>query len=221
MRLVAESLSHGFQPNAFLFQNLSFELHAGEITAIVGPSGSGKSTILSLLAGTVRPTSGRIVSEGVSNVGWIFQNPIGTARRSVLDQVALPYLASGKSVEEARQLASRLLERFGVQQLGDRQFRHLSGGEAQRVGFARAVAARFDAILIDEPTAQLDPRSAATIGSVIRELADEHRIVLVATHDSRLRDTCDRVIDLGELASRHDSGDNKANARAEIEGPLR
>lgn len=200
MRLMARDVAHGFKGQPLLFDGLNFDLLPGQISALVGPSGSGKSTLLSLLAGTTRPVRGTVELSEIDSVGWIFQNPVGQARRTALDQVALPFLARGATLGSARTSALGLLERFDICDLADRQFRHLSGGEAQRVGFARAVAAQYDAILIDEPTAQLDVRTAQTIGAVIRQLADESRVVVVATHDRRLREQCDKVIDLGELS---------------------
>lgn len=197
MRLGVRELAHGFAGQPLLCEGLNFDFMPGQISALVGPSGSGKSTLLSLLAGTTPPTRGRIEAEAIDSVGWIFQNPVGVARRTAIDQVALPILARGVTVEEAQREARELLTRFDLEHLAHREFRHLSGGEAQRVGFARAVAAQFDAILIDEPTAQLDAKTAQTIGAVIRELAADSRIVVVATHDQRLREQCDRVIDLG------------------------
>lgn len=197
MRLGVRDLAHGFAGQPLLFENLNFDFAPGQISALVGPSGSGKSTLLSLIAGTTPPTRGRIEADAIDSIGWIFQNPVGVARRTAIDQVALPILARGGTTEEAQREALELLTRFALEHLAYREFRHLSGGEAQRVGFARAVAAQFDAILIDEPTAQLDAKTAQTIGAVIRELAAENRIVVVATHDQRLREQCDRVIDLG------------------------
>jgi len=91
----------------------------------------------------------------------------------------------------------QLMARFGLAGREESLFRGLSGGESQRLLLARAVACDFDAILVDEPTAQLDPRSAATVIEVITEMVAPDRVTIVATHDARLIAQCDEVIDLG------------------------
>lgn len=197
MFIAVQEVTHSFAGQPALFQDLDLKFQPGVITGIVGPSGSGKSTLLSILAGAQQVQTGVVIYEKVESIGWIFQNPVGSPRRTALDQVALPFLARGFDRSRAEAEARQLLSRFGLTKVSERQFRHLSGGEAQRVGFARAIAAEFDAILIDEPTAQLDPVTARTVREVIRELAAPHRVVVLATHDQELRSQCDAVVELG------------------------
>ena len=200
MRLVAAGLGHQVPGQPPLFADVSFELRPGALYGLVGPSGSGKSTLLSILSGGLRPSAGSIEATGVDRIGWIMQNPVGAPRRTALDQVVVPLLARGLSRGEAEPRARELLDRFELAHVEAREFRRLSGGEAQRMCLARAAASHYDAILIDEPTAQLDRDTAHTIGEVIREMVSQERIVVLATHDELLRSRCDQVIQLDPAA---------------------
>lgn len=201
MQVSARGLSHAFPGTGKLFDGLSFDFAAGDLVAVVGPSGSGKSTLLSLLAGWEKPVEGEIAWQGVDSIGWVFQNPLGTARRSTLDHVTQPLLCRGLRRPEADTRAHGILERFGLGAAADRQFRSLSGGETQRLMLARAVAKSPALLLVDEPTAQLDPAAARTVNTVLGELAGNDRIVVVATHDPDTRDNCPRQIDLRDHAA--------------------
>ncbi|MDO5535700.1 MAG: ATP-binding cassette domain-containing protein [Propionibacteriaceae bacterium] len=181
------------------------DLSPGAPTALVGPSGSGKSTLLGIIAGWLDPARGTVTRDGITRTQWVFQSPHGVARRSVLDHAALPALARGASHDEARGDAHALLERFGLGHRADARFSDLSGGEAQRLMLARAVGARADLLLVDEPTAQLDPSTTRSVAEVIGQLADDGTIVVVATHDAHVREACSRVIDLGDPATWGDS----------------
>jgi ABC-type lipoprotein export system ATPase subunit len=194
----ARGLTHAFPGTGTLFAELSLDLHPGEIVALVGPSGSGKSTLLSIIAGWVEPLAGTIEREGIDHTGWVLQNPHGVPRRTALDHVVLPLLARGRRRPEAEQEAHAILKRFGLSRLADRPFAALSGGEAQRLMLSRAVATANDLLLIDEPTAQLDIRTASAVTEVLAEVAAGDAVVVVATHDQRTRDACARVVDLAE-----------------------
>jgi ABC-type lipoprotein export system ATPase subunit len=123
---------------------------------------------------------------------------VGVARRSVVDQVAQPYIYQGLPRARAIEMADDLLDRFNLHTVRDSQFRRLSGGEAQRMAFARGAASNPDVLLLDEPTAQLDQTTAAGLRAVIRELVSVERIVTLATHDPALMAQCDDVIDLAD-----------------------
>lgn len=171
----------------------------GNVYGLVGPSGSGKSTLLSILAGWVSSAEGRIDRQNVTQVGWVFQNPHGVPRRTAIDHVALPFLGRGESPDKADHHARQLLERFGLEHVAESRFKSLSGGEAQRLMLARGIAAMPSLLLIDEPTAQLDPQTANTVNEAIAECATANVIVVVATHDPRTRDSCTNVLDLANF----------------------
>lgn len=190
------NVAHRFAGRPLLFEGLNAELRAGELIALTGPSGSGKSTLLSILAGWVRPAMGEVLLDGVHRTSWVFQNPHGVAGRSALDHVSLPIIATGKSRGVADLRALEVMEMFRIDHLADQPFKALSGGEAQRLMLARAIAGEPDLLLVDEPTAQLDLGSAATVNEVLGLLAAEQTIVVVATHDQNTREACHRKIDL-------------------------
>ncbi|MFF2620493.1 ABC transporter ATP-binding protein [Oerskovia jenensis] len=200
-RLVGAGLGHAFPGTGMLFAGLDLEIVPGEVVALVGPSGSGKSTLLSIVAGWERPTQGQVERVGVATTGWVFQNPHGVARRAALDHVVLPLLARGLRRPDAEDRAAEILARFNLTSVADRPFRALSGGEAQRLMLSRAVALAPDLLLVDEPTAQLDLRTAATVNEVLAGIAQDDSIVVVATHDPHTRDACTRVIDLADFQS--------------------
>ena len=200
MRVELDDLGHRFPGAPPLFEHVSDVLVPGEVYSVTGPSGSGKSTLLSILAGWVRPTSGSIHRVGVSDVGWVFQNPFGVPGRTAVDHVALAFLARGARTEAADEAALETLERFGLSSSAEKPFRALSGGEAQRLMLARGLAAEPDLLLVDEPTAQLDARTAVDVNGALLAASSPGTIIVVATHDPRTRDACSRHIDLDVVA---------------------
>lgn len=202
MLVTLTDLGHRFDGQPFLFEHVTATLRPGHVYALTGPSGSGKSTLLGILAGWIAPAAGTIVRTNVERVGWIFQNPHGVARRSARDHVALPFLARGADRADADAEADVLLERFGLAHAAQRPFRALSGGEGQRLMLARGIATAPDLLLVDEPTAQLDPRTARTVNDALAKIATAGTIIVVATHDARTRDACTDVIDLSAPETR-------------------
>ena len=200
MRVVGEGLAHRFPGTDVLFEHLDFRAVPGETIAICGPSGCGKSTLLSIIAGWERPADGSVERHGIDRVGWVFQNPYGVAERTALDHVAFPLLSKGMARRQAEPRAMEALAMFDLAYAADRPFAALSGGEAQRLMLARAVCSRPDLLLVDEPTAQLDTRTAHGVSNVLGALAGQGMIVMVATHDADTRDACSRVIDLADYA---------------------
>ncbi|HEX8628651.1 MAG TPA: ATP-binding cassette domain-containing protein [Catenuloplanes sp.] len=205
-RVTGTGLGHRFPGTAYLFQALDFELRPGRIVGLCGPSGSGKSTLLSILAGWVVPTEGVVRMTGVRRTGWVFQNPYGVPGRSALDHVCLPLLAKGQSRRQATRRAGEVLERFRLTGVGHQPFRELSGGEAQRLMLARALCSAPDLLLVDEPTAQLDISTAATVNDTLGAIAQDGTIVVIATHDPHTRAACTEVIDLSARALREGDG---------------
>ncbi len=199
-RVRGVGLSHRFGTNPELFTDLDLDLEAGQVVGLCGPSGSGKSTLLSIVAGWEQPTGGRVERIDVDRTCWVFQNPHGVARRTAIDHVVLPLLAKGLARSEAEERALAVLSLFRLVAVAARPFRDLSGGEAQRLMLARAVATGPDLLLVDEPTAQLDQRTAATVNQTLAHVAQEDTIVVIATHDPATRAACTHVIDLAVTA---------------------
>lgn len=196
MRIVMDHLGHRFSEGAWLFQELTGVLESGEIYALTGPSGSGKSTMLSMLAGWVEPAAGSIRRDSIERISWVFQNPHGVPKRSVLDHVMVPFLAQGEDIQRAEIQAENLLKTFQLVNAMHQPFMSLSGGEAQRLMLARGIAAMPDLFLIDEPTAQLDLATRREVNQVLSALVSDQRIVVVATHDEETRAACTRTLDL-------------------------
>jgi ABC-type lipoprotein export system ATPase subunit len=187
---------HRFPGGEFLFLPLTVKLQPGRRYALTGPSGSGKSTVLSILAGWLEPSEGWVTRRGIRTTGWVFQNPHGSAARSVLDHVVLPLLATGATRREGEARAREVLKMFQLDKRADAAFRVLSGGEAQRLMLARAVTSAPDLLLVDEPTAQLDARTAETVNAALRLVSVAGSVVVIATHDQRTREVCDEHITL-------------------------
>ncbi|KAA0111910.1 ATP-binding cassette domain-containing protein [Mycolicibacterium sp. P1-5] len=190
---------------------LSLEVNAGSLAILLGPSGCGKTTLLSCLGGILSPSAGRIEFGDVdltklderelshyrrNTVGIVFQAFNLVASLTALENVMVPLRAAKVPRTEARRRAEELLSRVG---LADRM-RHrpgdLSGGQQQRVAVARAIALDPPLVLADEPTAHLDYIQVEEVLGLIRELASGDRVVVVATHDTRILPMADRVVEL-------------------------
>lgn len=200
MLIELDDVGHRFPGQESLFTGVSASLHSGDLVAVTGPSGSGKSTLLSILAGWVSPTFGTVRVPAAATTAWVFQNPHGVGQRSALDHVVLPLMAAGRPRAVAEPEAIGLLTEFDLASVASRPYAALSGGEGQRLMLARAVARGPDLMLVDEPTAQLDHTSAASVIAVLHALADKGAIVVIATHDQRVRDGCPTVVDLAAYA---------------------
>ncbi|MBA2287398.1 MAG: ABC transporter ATP-binding protein [Ktedonobacteraceae bacterium] len=164
----------------------------GDRIALMGPSGSGKSTLLHLLAGLDTPTSGSITWPRLGaretlrplKVGLVFQVPSLLAPLTVVENVEIPLLLGPGSAEKARAAALDALDRIGLLSIADKLPEELSGGQAQRVAVARALASHPQLLLADEPTGQLDHPTAAQLFDVLlASLAGTETALVVATHD--------------------------------------
>jgi putative ABC transport system ATP-binding protein/lipoprotein-releasing system ATP-binding protein len=200
MSVTLRGIGHTFDGRSWLFRGLDVELHPGRVYSLTGPSGSGKSTLLSILAGWLSPSEGEVGRPAGARVAWVFQNPHGVPRRTALDHVALPFLSRGLSASDADAAAADLLERFALSGVAEHPFARLSGGESQRLMLARGIATQPDMLLVDEPTAQLDPLASRAVNDAIATLATTGTIVAVATHDAATRDACTDHIDLRDVA---------------------
>ena len=173
-------------------RGVSCTLRPGVQVALTGPSGSGKSTLLHLLAGLDSPTSGTIVWPGLDGspegrpglVGMVFQGPSLLPPLDVAENIALPLLLAGFTETQARKRAMAALHDVGLDELAARLPEELSGGQAQRVAVARALAVRPRVILADEPTGQLDSAHAAQVVGLLLGAATMLGAALVlSTHD--------------------------------------
>lgn len=173
----------------------SCEIGRAARIAVVGASGSGKSTLLQLLGGIETPSAGELAwpalgpRDGLrpSHIAFVFQNQSLLAPLTALENVELPLVLEGASDADARRIAGETLDRFELGELRDKLPEDLSGGQAQRVAFARALAARPELILADEPTGQLDTATADRFLSIAFTVLDTAGIALVvATHDERV-----------------------------------
>jgi len=181
--------------------NLSMDVAAGEVAAVMGPSGSGKSTLLNLIAGLDRPTTGTVTVAGrridnlsesglarfrARHVGIIFQFFNLLDDLTVLDNVLLPAQLAGASRRTARARAGELLERMGIERHRDDYPARLSGGQRQRVAIARALVNSPDLLLADEPTGALDTATGLAIGRLLQELNADGQTLVLVTHDPAL-----------------------------------
>jgi putative ABC transport system ATP-binding protein len=190
---------------------LDLEVTAGSLVILLGPSGCGKTTLLSCLGGILSPTAGSIEFGDVEvttldrralaayrreTVGIVFQAFNLVASLSAVENVMVPLWAAGWSRRATRERAEELLTRVGLQDRMRHRPGDLSGGQQQRVAVARAIALDPPLILADEPTAHLDFIQVEEVLRLIRELATGERVVVVATHDTRILPLADRVVEL-------------------------
>jgi ABC-type lipoprotein export system ATPase subunit len=171
------------------------EVNAGQRIALVGPSGSGKSTLLHLIAGLDDPSAGAVSWPAIgtreqlrpARVAVIFQGPSLLPPLSVLENTALPLVIGGMTDSEARRVARGVLGTLGLEELADKLPEEISGGQAQRVAVARALAGQPSLILADEPTGQLDSVNAAAVLDVLLAAsAHAGAALVISTHDLQI-----------------------------------
>ncbi len=182
-------------------RGVSFSVQQGEYISILGPSGSGKSTLLNMIGALDRPTSGRLVITGKDtstaddnlladlrqNVGFVFQFFNLIPRFDAIGNVELPLAIAGVGRKERRERAVKMLENVGLAERMHHRPAELSGGERQRVAVARALINNPQFVLMDEPTGNLDSKTALDIMALVRELNDDFGVtVIVVTHDQEI-----------------------------------
>ncbi len=191
-------------------KGITLEIGKGEMVAIMGPSGCGKTTLLNCLSGLDDVTSGRIFIEDQDitalnddekselravRMGFVFQFYNLLPVLSAAENVELPLLISGTKSEEANKRALRLLDRVGLKQWSMQRPSSLSGGERQRVAIARALVNDPAIVFADEPTGDLDKRTANDIVALLRQLNEENeQTFIIVTHDPEVGAKCDRIV---------------------------
>jgi lipoprotein-releasing system ATP-binding protein len=193
-----------------VFSNISLSLKQGEVVALVGQSGAGKSSLLHMAGLLEAPSSGEVVIGGTAastlpdaertrlrrdTIGFVYQAHHLLPEFSALENVILPQLIAGKPKAVADAEARRLLDLMGLSQRLTHRPAQLSGGEQQRVAIARALANHPRVLLADEPTGNLDPRTAAGVfDALIKIVREERTAALVATHNLELAARMDRAL---------------------------
>jgi tungstate transport system ATP-binding protein len=172
----------------------SLRIKAGERLALVGSNGSGKSTLLRTLNGLVRPVSGSFQHDVQARQAMLFQRPY-MLRTGVLNNVALGLWLGGMRWQEAKAQSLAALERVGLEDLATRNAKALSGGQQQRVALARAWALKPQVLLLDEPTASLDPTAKREVERLMAEFADAGMTLIFSSHNlGQVKRLASRVI---------------------------
>ncbi len=211
LRKVVKTFKQGSQ-NLEVLAGVDLEIMPGEIVALLGPSGSGKSTMLQIAGLLEKPSKGEVYLDGKKcsklgdsmrtalrrdYLGFVYQYHNLLADFDAVENVMLPQLIAGANSKNAREKAQWLLSRLGL----EKRFKHrpseLSGGEQQRVAIARALANTPKLLLADEPTGNLDPRTAEVVFSELLNIVKETRLsAFIATHNFELADKMDRKVRL-------------------------
>lgn len=207
---IAKSFTEG-KSSVDVIRGLSLQVKAGEFVSIVGSSGSGKSTLLHVLGGLDRPTSGQVFINGQrfdtlgeaergyirnEHLGFVYQFHHLLPEFTALENVAMPLmLRKGANYKDVRKQAEYLLERVGLSHRLTHKPGELSGGERQRVALARALVAKPKLMMADEPTGNLDRKTAVKIFELLTELRKEFNMaMLIVTHDEYLAQSADAVL---------------------------
>jgi lipoprotein-releasing system ATP-binding protein len=193
-----------------LFDNLSFRVRKGEMLAIVGESGAGKSTLLHILGALDRPSGGDVycaqmkldsLSDDAAadfrnrEIGYVWQFHYLLPEFTAVENIAMPLIVRGQSRQEAEREAVRWLGEVGLEERGHHRAGELSGGEQQRVALARALVTQPKVLLADEPTGDLDARTAEAVFELIARLHRDYQLTsLIVTHNAAFARRCQRVL---------------------------
>lgn len=218
-----ENVTKKFPDGTVALSDIDLKINDKEFLFVIGPSGAGKTTLLRLITRDLSPTSGKIKVDGTDlsklpsskvpelrrRIGTIFQDYKLLVDRTVFENVALALEVMGFSEKEIGEEVSKLLKKVGIS--GKENFfpQQLSGGELQRTSIARALAARPEIILADEPTADLDPATAWEIISMLNEINKEGTIVVMATHNAEVVNTLSKrvvILDRGKIVKDEKKG---------------
>ncbi len=220
LEAVKKSYMQGKPGEIEVLHGIDLELGRGEFVALIGPSGSGKSTLLNIIGLLDKPSSGQLFLTGVATlnlddreltqlranaIGFVFQFHNLLPAFTAVENVLLPLLAKQGRPDEAMRLrAAELIDKVGLKALANNKSNDLSGGQQQRVAIARSLIMQPALVLADEPTGNLDTKSADSVFDLMREVCNTSGTTfLIVTHDPRLAQRCDRIIELvdGKIAS--------------------
>ena len=210
---VCKAFNIGQPSETEVLHDIDLRLERGEFLALMGPSGSGKSTLLNIVGLLDRPTSGRLIIKGQDTaalgdaditrlrghtIGFVFQYHLLISAFTAKENVMMPMLADrGFPSAEIEARASGLLAQVGLQKFADNLANNMSGGQQQRVAVARALAMNPDLVLADEPTGNLDTKSADGVFELMREVnRTSGTSFLLVTHNLDLARRCDRIIEV-------------------------
>jgi lipoprotein-releasing system ATP-binding protein len=209
---ISKSYNHGKPNEITVLREISLDIKAGEVVALVAPSGAGKSTLLHIAGLLDTPDSGAVILDGTDmaskgdgartharrgDVGFIYQFHHLLPEFSALENIVLPQLANGIPQSKAEARAKDLLGKVGLAERSKHRPSELSGGEAQRVAFCRAMANAPKLLLADEPTGNLDPITSDQVFGVLMEIVRETGLsALIATHNLELAKRMDRTVRL-------------------------
>jgi len=204
-----------------VLKDINLQISKANFTVICGPSGSGKTTLLNIIGGIDRPTKGKVYVAGeeltgkdedflsefrCNHIGFVFQSYNLVSTLTVAENVAFPMEWTRKPSAEIEQRVMELLKTVGLENRATHFSSQLSGGEQQRVAFARALANDPELILADEPTGNLDAKNAQKIVQVLQLLKTNGKTVVVSTHELQIQVLADQVIrlDEGKMATNHE-----------------
>jgi putative ABC transport system ATP-binding protein len=204
--------SEGTEAETFALNGVSFKVPDGDYVAIIGPSGSGKSTLMNQIGALDRPTSGRVVIDGVNiselssaqlaeirnqKIGFVFQSFNLINRISATENVEIPLLVTKMSAKDRRERAISMLEKMGLANKVNKRPNQLSGGEQQRVAVARALATDPKIILGDEPTGNLDSKNTEKVMEILEQFHREAgKTLLLITHNMEVANRAKRIISI-------------------------
>jgi len=204
-----------------VLKEISLSVLKGQFVAIYGPSGAGKTTLLNMISGIDKPTSGKITAFGqelnkqnedqlaeyrCNRVGFVFQTYNLISTLTVAENVAFPLEWKRVPSEEIQKRVAELIQTLGLERRANHFPAQLSGGEQQRVAFARALANNPPLLLADEPTGNLDTKNGQRILQILQNLKNEGKTIIVSTHDSDIMSLADLkfYLEEGKLASQNE-----------------
>jgi len=197
VHLSTKNLSYTYPDGTHALKNINMEIYKGQKVAIMGPNGAGKSTLFSHFNGLTEPTSGHVEVDGKAikydrdtllevrqKVGIVFQDPNDQLfAPTVKEDVAFGPMNLGLDYEEVEKRVSEALTMVGMEQYMDKTPHHLSGGQQKRVAIAGIIAMRPEIMILDEPTAGLDPEGVEKVLSILNELNNEGMSIVISSHD--------------------------------------